>query len=217
MLSLDVFLPRLMPSLPGCPDPLVRQSLVDAAIEFCEETGLVRVTSEAQAAVAGQSAYDIDVPTQQRVCLTQRAWYGTRELIALPSASISSVLAYDTPAGADVLQGEPKFFFESAPGEISVLPTPKVSTAAMLTFRFTAKPTRAATQLDDRLFEDWVEALVAGALARLHAIPDQPFSSSAASSIRRAEFQFYIGRARSEALRGRVRSQISMSRNRFAP
>lgn len=213
MLNLDVFLPRLLPSVLGCPDPIAIQALLDSAIEFCEETGIVRVTTDPQR-TSGTATYDVDVPTSQKVALTQRAWYGKRELMPAMSSMVSNVDAY-TLVTADPYQ-VPHSFLESAPGEITLFPAPGAMATELLTFRAVTKPSRSATSVADVLFEDWAEVIVAGALKRLHAHPDTPYFSDGHAMRRATEFQLGINRARAEAQRGRVRGSITTAPRSFA-
>lgn len=214
MLILDVFLSRLMPSVPGCPEPLARQALLDSTIEFCEETGVVKVTTDPIGLQAGNAVYSVDVPMQQQVVTVQRAWYGTRELIAAPSAMVSEVEAYTGNAAPSTGQ-EPTHYLEFAPGEVSLFPTPGEGATAMLVFRATTKPTRSASSVENVLFEDWAEVIVAGALRRLHGTPDTPFSSDQLSMRQAGLFQLGVSKARQEALRGRVRGSMLIAHRAF--
>lgn len=207
-------MPRLLPSVPGCSDPLARQALLDAVIEFCEETQIVRVTTDPTYLTGGASVYTVDVPSGQRVVLTQRAWYGTTELAPMPASMIGSVSVFTGSDPADAAQF-PRYFLESAPGEVGLYPTPGPLANELLTFRVATKPSRSASSVENVLFEDWSEAVVAGALMRLHAIPDTPFFSDGHAMRRAAQFQLAISRARSEAQRGRVRGSLTVATRAF--
>lgn len=213
MLSLDVFLPRLLPSVPSCPEPLARQALLDAAIEFCEETGVIQVTTDPQAPTGG-TAYDVDVPYGQSVVCTLRAWYGVTELTPCPQSVINNVDAFSATAANT--GAAPHSFLEFAPGEVRLYPTPSVSTDALITFRVSTRPTRTATQVDNALFENWAEPIVAGALRRLHAIPDTPFFSDTHAERRAIEFLVGVSRARAETQRGRIRGSMTTQPRAFA-
>ena len=214
MLNIDVFLSRLMPSVNGCPEPLARQSVLDAAIEFCEETGVVRVTTDPTYLQAGTASYTVDLPTYQKVVTVQRAWYGPRELIAVPDSQVANVAAYVAEAPTDAAQ-EPVYFVESVPGEVTLYPTPGAGATAPVVFRASTKPMRSATLVENVLYEDWIDPIVAGAMARLHAIPDTPFFNPTASGYQASLFRLGINRARSEAIRGRVRTSVSVARRAF--
>jgi len=202
-----------MPSVPGCPEPLARQAILDAAIEFCEETGVTKVTTDPVYLQAGEAVYSVDLPSQQGVVTVQRAWCGTRELIAAPSAMVSEVQVYigSTPGAGQ----EPTHFIEHPAGEVSLFPTPGVGVNAMLVFRATTKPKRTATSVENVLFEDWAEFIVAGALRRLHDVPDTPFFSPQLAQRQAGLFQLGISRARLEAQRGRVRGSMLVAHRAF--
>ena len=213
MLNLDVFLPRLLPSVPGCSDPLARQALLDSAIEFCEETGVVQFTTDPQYTTSS-ATYTVTVPAGHKVALTQRAWYGKTELRPTLLSMINNVDAYTAEVSDP--HTAPHSFLESAPGEITLYPTPGALAVELLAFRVTTKPARDATQVEDVLFQDWAEPIVAGALRRLHATPDTPFFSDTHSMRRAAEFQLGVSRARAEAQRGRVRGSMTVAARAFA-
>jgi hypothetical protein len=200
-----------LPSLPGCPDILARQALLDSAIEFCESSGIVRITPDPQSVQAGVTEYDVEVPTGQKVCSVLKAWYGTKELDPAPHTMMSNVQAYvGSVGGVAPSSSDPLFFFELSPGVVAIYPAPSISAAAMLTFRISTKPSRVATQVDDILLEDWVEGIVYGAKARLHAIPDTNFFSDTHSDFSRSAFRLAVNLARTEALRGRIRGSLNI-------
>jgi hypothetical protein len=215
MLNLDVFLPRLLPSVTGCPVPLARQALIDSAIEFCEESGVVRGTTDPVTMIAGVATYDIDLPADLLTVQVLRAWYGTRELTPAPDSLITAVGAY-IPDPNSGLGQEPIYFMASSPTEVTLYPAPGAGATDKLVLRVSTKPTRAAALVENLLYEDWAETLVAGALRRLHGTPDTPFFSDGAAARQNALFQFGIVRARAESLRGRVRSSLAVVGRAFA-
>lgn len=216
MKSLDTFLSRLIPGVLGCPDPLARQALVDSAIEFCEETGVALQISAPQATVAGQGTYTLVAPTDQAVAMTKRVWYGTTSLAPIATTNVDAVLAYVAAAGGQTpTQGTPTVFYEVSPGVIGVYPVPDTSASNMISAQFTAKPTREATSLEDVLFNDWAEAIVAGARKRLHAIPAQPFTDDVKVVECERQFRYYVNRAKGLSTRGRVQGSLSVKHNEF--
>lgn len=210
MQTLDVFLSRLLPKVPTCSDPLARESLLDAAIEFCEKTQIVKVVSEPQITQAGVCAYDLELPVQQRAVLTTKVWYGTKQLSPAPEDAVNAILAYVEQAGDyHAERGTPRVFYELSPGTIGIYPLPQDTTPLMLSAKVATKPTRSATQLEDILFDDWCDAIVAGAQARIVSIPGQFFSGSPDRA--QQAFQYWIGQAKSLSLRGRVQASLSVT------
>ena len=66
------------------------------------------------------------------------------------------------------------------------------------------RPARSATQVDDDLFDRWVEPIIVGAEATLRAIPDQPFSDIQLGAARSAQFRAMANAARVEGGFNRV-------------
>lgn len=215
MQQLDAFLSRLMPLVPSCPDPLARQAVLDAAIEFCEKSQIVQVTSEPQRVSAGLGVYDLDIGNQEQVVATSKVWYGTTPLSPAPLAQVNAILAYvDSAGGTDAPRGTPQCFYEFSPGSIGIYPVPQDSQDRMLSARVITKPKRTATQVNDVLFNDWVETIVAGAHARIVVVPGQFYTASPTRS--EMEFRLGISQARGVALRGRTQSSLTVSPRPFA-
>jgi hypothetical protein len=211
MQSLDVFLPRVLLKANGCSDPLARQAVLDSCIEFCEESHIVQFTSAPQPVVEGLMTYELDTPADQEVSATLRVWYGTRQLSPATPDQIDTILAYvDTAGGQTPPKGEPSVFFESSPGVIAIYPAPNQTAPSMFSARVASRPARIATTVEDILYKDWVEAIVAGALARICSVPNQFFSSDAVAARGAAEFRYGVNRASSIRRRGRVEASLSI-------
>jgi hypothetical protein len=216
MKPITLFYSRLMPWVVGCPEPIAAQALVDAAIRFCEETSVVTYTCQPQDAVADEGLYRLAVPALQSIVVTQKVWYGTTLLTPVPSTDVSNVLAAVGAVGdTEVATGEPSCFFESSPGVIKVYPVPATLATNMISAKVATRPSRSATSLDDVLYEDWADAIVAGARARLHAMPNQFFSNDAKAAQATQEFGYYLNRARGVASRGRIQTSRSVKLRGF--
>lgn len=216
MISLDLFLSRLTPWVSGCPDPLSKQALVDAAIEFCDESHIVQSVLAPVGVSAGVSQYTLTLPTDSDCCATLKVWYRARELDPAPTSEIDNILAFASGiTDAPQQTGEPHWFYEISPGVIGLYPVPSTTVASVLSVRVALKPSRAAATLSDTLYNDWVEGIVAGARARLHAVPAQFFSSDAKASQAMGLFRYYINRAKGVSIRGRLNGSLTVKPNRF--
>lgn len=209
MQTLDAFMSRLLPLVPGCPDTLVRQALVDTAIEFCESTLIVQGNSAPQTATVDVGSYTLTVPAQQAVTSVLNVWYGTKQLRPAAALQIDAILAYVSGVGTTTAEkGTPDVFYELSPGVIGIYPVPNVTTASYLSARMALRPTRTATSLEDVLLNDWVDGIVSGAEARLRDIPNQPFSGD--STLARAKFNVARQLASNLRVRGRVSGSVSV-------
>lgn len=203
----DLF-PRLLPYLPGCPEPSAAQAVVDGAIAFCEASLAVRYTLDPVRVRAGVSTYDLDAPVDQDVWRVLEVRDGTRYLYAE---------AADFPRHADGFRGQPLRYRVHMDGEqaiLEVFPTPDADTT--LTVVAATKPRRDARSLDDALVTSWTEGVVAGALTRLMAIPGQPFTDQAGSLAQAQTAAFLARKARAHAAAGPVRTSQRVQMRPFA-
>jgi hypothetical protein len=211
--ALTVFLPYVMPWAMGCPKPTARRALVDAAIEFCEQTKLLQDTLDPIDVLASQPAYDLYAPSAQMVVVQpEKVWFKDQELDPAASSRVSNVQAYrqDIP-GQSVQKGDPREYFPIGSGQIGVYPIPDTEAPQALTVRASLKPKRSATQLDDVLYENWVEIIAAGALYRIHATPGQAYTDESQAMRRLSEFQAGVRKAAAEATRGRARGELRVA------
>lgn len=194
MKTLDDFLPRLLPYVPGCPDLLVRQGLVESAIEFCARTQIAQTLSTLTLR-EGRAAYDIELPAQQ-------ALVNVLDVLCdgLPLDPVSWPVAELPP-------GRPQWVIKPLPSvnELTVVPTPDAQAAGKrLTVLAAFKPAPKATMLADELFADWHDAVVQGAIRRLCAMPSQPFSATGAVVMAATAFESYVADARLVARKRRL-------------
>jgi len=67
MKALSAFYSRILPHLPGCPEPVVDQMLLTSAIEFCEKSQVLRQNLDSISTVADIGEYDLDSPSAQLI------------------------------------------------------------------------------------------------------------------------------------------------------
>lgn len=197
MKSLNAFFPWLEPWVLYCPTPAMQQALRDAAIDFCRDTRVLQVTTAPSPAVAGQATYDVDLETGTVLSSLISARYGSRFLRILGNDS-ADFYEFENPS----ITGEPAAASADVGGVIRLYPPPDATATQQLTFRVALRPTRAASSLSDVLFEEWVEAIAAGAAMRLAALPGQPYTQ--ASVVVRAQQAYAQAktRARIQAVKG---------------
>jgi hypothetical protein len=198
MKKLELFLPRILPWCLGAPEPLIHQALLDSASQFCEETAAIHYITDPITIVAGVADYDIGLPQSNDLSRILRVWFGEDP--------------WATPAGI------PLNWVVTDLSQITIFPTPAAELApGQFMFADVAvKPSRNATVLDDRLYNDWLEGIVGGAIARLCATPDQPYTNPANAALGAATFKLWRGKAQYESTKGRVRRDTTVKMRPFA-
>jgi hypothetical protein len=210
VVNLDQFLPRMLPYLIGCPEPLAKQALVDAAIEFCGRTNAVSVALDPLSIVEGVATYELEPPAQTSVSTVQRAWYDDKLLGAVPYEQAINIYGSQ--------KGPPSAYYGEFVDEVYSLtlwPTPDESLPDSLRVRAALVPTRSATQLHDLLFDHYADAIVHGAIAAVASIPDQSYTDLKLAAVSAAKARAGALAARGEALRGHVQSSLSVTLRGF--
>ena len=187
---------------------MATQAIVDAAIQFCESTMVIRQHLDPIVLVADQRTYDLDAPSQQEVARVMRAAVDGMEISLTP-------LAYETMGTPS--RGRPFALavtrLDSYP-EIQLAPIPDAEYTLVVDAAL--RPKRTATSVADDLWNLWLDAIVAGAVSAVQRIPSQPFSDPTGAAQRHAEFRSHISRARVDASMGKVQSALRVKARPFA-
>ena len=205
MKSITAFYPFVLPSVLGASTPVVKRAIRSAAIEFCRFSGIIQEIATTNA-TADRGDYEVEIPSQMQMDRVHAIMYADRELLLVPTMDVRSAVAL-RGAVSDVSPATntpTTAYFKTPSGStFSVYPIPAETTDSVFTVKASFAPSRTATQFADLLYDDWVEAIAAGAIAILQATPNQSYTSPTAMSFK-AAFDAACVRARSEARKGRV-------------
>jgi len=196
MKAIEDFLPRVLPFVPACPDITALQAVVDSAVEFCEQSLIIRHEPAPFQTAEGVSQYDIDVPSQHDFSRVVYVTVDGSELAPIPTEWQPMATSNDS---------KPQYFFISNNEEellLNLYPTPEKAYTVAVSIAL--KPTRDAQQLPDVLYDNWVDGVSYGALSRLMLIPSQQYSSAAQSQFYKQRFAMICNQARNEGKLGRV-------------
>lgn len=210
MKSLEAFLSRLNPLVPGCPEPVAFQALRDAAIAFCEDTHIVQIYTDPVRTTVGERQYDIDLPNQMELVRVLGAWHNSSplQLVANQNAVYLHAPRNDPDGGSS--NGAPRVAHVLEPRTIHIFPPPSAQDVGHLTLKVALKPTRGAKQLDDALFDDWAEAIVHGAAYRLAMTPGRSYTNTELAGLSLGVYTSALSRARLEARKGRVIADVTV-------
>jgi len=154
MAELDSFLPLIRGRLPGCPETLLRDAALAAAIEFCKRTQLLTQAVEVEV-VAGEPTVTLypDSDVHWEVLEVRR---GTSPLTGLNRREfIVQDLGMET--------GKPQYYYLEGDRSLLLLPIPE--SAETLSALVTLRPKDTAQRVHDVLYSDFREVIAAGARA----------------------------------------------------
>lgn len=211
----EQFLDHVMPHVPGCTPDMAVQAIRNTAIEFCERTLILQRDHEPVTVTANVQDYDFAPPRNYLVHKVMKAWFKNRELVPLTPDQVSDPFAYRSSiAGENANKTEPYWLYQKDERTFSVLPWPVETVNEAVTMRVALKPTRASTTIEDVIYEDWLEAIAAGALVRLQMSPAKPYTLPNAAALNQQIYMTKTNEARQKAIRGHVRGnqQIKLRR-----
>lgn len=166
--SLSAFTPRIAHRAAGCPDFVIEQAVLDACIEFAESTHVVVTTTDPMITFAGTPEIDVDINPTERVVNIQGVWVDGTEIFPVDRDGARASSLFSEGDGTTQTDAKPRRYIH-ANGVLRLWPTPDKQYTVIA--RVATKPSRVATTVDDAYFEDWVSAVVDGAMYRLLAQP----------------------------------------------
>lgn len=210
MKPLSAFYPRILPFLPGCSEPMVDQVLVNSAIEFAEASLTLRQNLDPFKTTAGITQYDLDPPTKNHeINRIMGVTLDGKELHPGLFEAIRNDLPTDT--------AKPRGFYSDRTDNVFTLKlSPPPDGKYTVVVAVNLRPARGATQLDDDLYNIWIDPIVSGAIARAMQIPDQPFTNFAQAQYLLDSAAKQTVSSRIEGNYGLVRGSMRVRPRRFA-
>lgn len=203
MIDLDAMLPRVLPFVPGAPDPLVFQHLREAARDLCDRARFWLQTDTLPIA-APDFEQVLTIPDVDVVAIKAGSIDGGCPLEPKTVAELDDI----RPGWAeDTCEAEARYVTQLEPGAITVYPRQ----AGTLTLRLVLRPSLVALSIPDWLVSQHGTALGRGAAGRILVLPNQEYGSPAIGATMIAEFGAYLDtwsvRGRKGQTGGRLRTK----------
>lgn len=199
--------------LPGCPDVLIKQSLVQSAIEFCTETLAWQEIQDPIIIIDKQNLLDVEVPKDARIVTVRDIWASSRKLRPVTMEQLfERIPNWQTAQGS-----EPAYYNASADWQsIRIYPIPFESNRAKLTMRVAFTPTLSATTLPDEICTKYLDGLLSGAKFRLMVMPGKTWSNAPSAAVYRTQFNEQMVKAKIDDMHDRVQGSLSVRPHPFA-
>jgi hypothetical protein len=202
-----------MPSVPKAPTIMVEKFVKDAIVEFAKLTHRMQVDIAPVNVIAGSALYAIDNPVGFQVLSISRLFFDGKPLVSVSEnqldlewRSLNSMHCIcsnmDGEGWRDYEADTPTVFYQPKPNEVRLVATPNAALTGGLTGRVVVYPTLSMTTIDDDIYNEFYEVIAAGALARLMAVPSQPWTSAPMVNYYRAIFDDGVSDARAKVSRG---------------
>lgn len=207
MKTMADFLQEVMPSVPGCPQPVAINAIRNSVIEFLKVTSILEQTVNIP--LLADVATATIVLADERVPSTYvRGTIGTQ--LVQP---VSPYQLDDRNRSWRVLRGSPASGAYIENGLLRVVPIPVVD--ATISATFSVVLSRASNLVDDLIVEDWLEEIADGALYRLQALPGVQWANPEQAAYHKARFESAMSDANVNRLTGGTNATLTASPVRF--
>lgn len=193
--SYETLLPEILPMVPGCPDTLIENTVRQAAIEFCEKTGIYQMELDPVTTVGGVYEYDLEPPSGTSVHKIMWVTHDGKDLEPITT----TLLEQRKPDWRNSDHyGCPEYFVKQGVS-FWLAPVPAATMPMSTTLRVQLKPTHRSTACDDSVMSDYRDSIVNGALYRLLRIPGRDWTDYSGAQIYGTLFAEGLVRAEREA------------------
>jgi len=174
MISVSEFLSDISMSIGNVHDGIIERAVTGAAIEFCDRTGIWQDNLDPFMIQPNVAEYPLSFDTTQKV------------LIVLTEVSIDGKAVFPIPVvdlrkriiSWRTLQSQrPTHYFIASPNVIRFYPAPNDLADGQVDLKGAFKPTRKAKHVPDVLYDNHYDAIMHGALARLHSMKGRSWYS----------------------------------------
>ena len=209
----SAFLPEVLQYAPSAPDIIATNAIRNACVEFGETTRYLQQDMTPLNIVAATSAYTPAVGTDLVFIDVVQAWANNALLIGKAPEELARIYRWQDWR---TVTGAPTYITREIRTQIILVPQPVVAVTSGLTARIAVGPSRSSSTVDNEVLERFLEVIVDGALARLYATPDQPYSNPQMAAMRAVAFKHKLTEIRAEVNRGLSRTPTRVEYQRFA-
>ncbi|MAK55663.1 MAG: hypothetical protein CML17_07455 [Pusillimonas sp.] len=216
MARVEDFHRYVLPFIANAPVPAVDDAIVDACIEFCTKTKVLRSIVGPMALLPRIDEYEIDPPEGDTVIkLVTTVWLPDGQI---PSKTRPELDAAYPQGWANLETADPRFvdcYHCRIPGIIRLVPKLSVKVARAMTIEVAYAPSRQATEVDDVLLEEYAEVIAAGALGRLHQHPGAEYAEPSRVATYLETFRSEIARCADDGAHGFTSQPLRTGRDEF--
>lgn len=221
MKTIEEFKQYIAADVLPCPDPVIERAILNTLIEFCEKTHVltreftVTLTSETVDSNL-QNSIDIDLGDYfdghvAPVIVMEFNLDGT------PKYPKRKQLLNTVPSTVWTKIKEGSTIYFDFPDDSTIrLFDRSTTTETYLYVKMVVKPKRIATQVDDALFDDWLDEIAAGVKYRLLSMPNKEWSDARGAQQNYLAWKRGISKARLKVRKSFTDDPLEVHPRKFA-
>lgn len=196
LVELSEFFNDIYPNVPGCPDALIENATRNAAIAFCEKTGIIQFEMDPISVVAGVSEYDLEAADELIVDRIESAVYDGE-----PLEILNDKLARMRYPKFQEYRAMPRAIFRRTSRLAILYPIPDANKTSSLYLTVILKPSPTTEYAPELLLDDHKAAIVAGAVSMLCMMPNKDWSNGGVAATNASMFAAAVSEGSRKARR----------------
>ncbi|NIT57171.1 MAG: hypothetical protein GWN00_13340 [Aliifodinibius sp.] len=191
------------PDVMPCPDPIIEREVISTILDFCKKSNVLQREFEVELDVD-----DIDDEMQNCIDINIEEFAGDLRLVSLLELMVdaNAYIPYKrdirtTITNYDYVKDE-EYKYYWLPDNRNIRLFDMKVTDSLVWMKASFKPLRTLDEIDDFLFEDWSEGLVAGAKWKILSMPNKEWTDFKTASYYRSEYRRYLSQAKQAVVRG---------------
>lgn len=167
MATIDSLIPRVTVHVYNAPANFIRQAMLETTREFCREAEFWREDLTAEDTVADQHTYALTLPADSEIVDFEDVYYSTkRSLKPKTGAQLNRINEqWRTQTG------EPYYYMRVDNASVRLVYIPTEAETGAIQARAILQPAFTATTIDDKILNDYDEAIINGTLYRILRAP----------------------------------------------
>lgn len=205
-------LPKVLPSCPGCGIPMAVEAVRQTVIDFCQRAKAWQA-EHTITFVADTPDYALTLPANTVLVDVVKCLYNADGLPIVPKSEAQLDAQY---AGwRQWKASRPSFYYLPDLSTIRLVAMPSQAEANAVTAKLAVKPIQAATEFDTELYDQYADALAAGAMARLMLMPQQQWTNPKLAAIHGGMYEAQVGKTQKRVFKNNTRTSLYASAPEF--
>lgn len=197
---------EVLPLCPGLPQPMGINAIRNAAIEYFKDTFAWQDTI----ALSGVPASSFPYPLVHADGAVSKVLWVRIGKVLPPTTLAALTEFYSNTDPAALTAAQPEAYYLPSPKALQVHPAPEAGSEVSGSVRVSLTPSLTATAVDEQLLSDAYEAISAGALSRLLAMPSVPWSNPGLAGFYTSVFRAAKADALLSAMNGDLLLDVSV-------
>jgi len=205
--ALTAFYDEVRSRIPGCPSSVIQREILNVLRDLCERTNIWKEDLDSIDVVADTAEYSLTAPSGADFVKNNPvnvAYYNDVPI----RPTTRKVLDATGTAWQNNSGSSPNRFFLIYPSTVRLYPMPSEALDEGLDIYAVLKPSLDATTVEDFLYDDHRDAVIAGTLARIFNQNGQPWFNDVAAKDEASAYRREIASALANIQRGHTTTEL---------